>query len=118
MPNNTEKLSTDYSGANPPYLAPEAMQWIVQQGVQHLLLDLPSVDREDDGGKLTNHRSFWRVLHNKADEQSSFGNTITELIYVPDAVADGRYLLNLQIPSIELDAAPSKPVLYPLIKKN
>ena len=38
--------------------------------------------------------------------------TITELIYVPDDIPDGLYLLNLQIASFEIDVSPSKPVLY------
>jgi hypothetical protein len=41
--------------------------------------------------------------------------TITEMVFVPDAVADGIYLLNIQIASLETDASPSKPVLYPLL---
>jgi hypothetical protein len=42
--------------------------------------------------------------------------TITEMIYVPDNVADGSYLLNLQI-AFENDASPSKPVLYSVFNK-
>ena len=38
--------------------------------------------------------------------------TITEMIFVQDAIEDGTYLLNLQIASFENDASPSKPILY------
>jgi hypothetical protein len=38
--------------------------------------------------------------------------TISEMIFVPGAVADGLYLLHLNIAPIESDASPSKPVLY------
>ena len=38
--------------------------------------------------------------------------TITELIYVPNEIKDGLYLLQIQIASLEIDASPSKPVLY------
>ena len=34
------------------------------------------------------------------------------MIYVPNDIDDGMYLLNLQIASFENDASPSKPVLY------
>ena len=88
------------------------MEYIYELGIEHLLIDLPSVDREEDGGKLENHRIFWQVKNKEADENSKINNTITELIYVPEEVKDGLYLLNIQIPSIELDAAPSKPVIY------
>jgi hypothetical protein len=34
------------------------------------------------------------------------------LIYVPNEVPDGTYILNLQIAPFENDASPSKPILY------
>jgi arylformamidase len=36
------------------------------------------------------------------------------MIYVPNSIFDGTYLLNIQIASFENDASPSKPVLYML----
>ena len=79
----------------------------MENNVQHLLLDLPSVDREEDAGQLLAHHAFWQYPAQPRREA-----TITELIFVPDEVADGLYLLNIQITSLELDASPSKPVLY------
>ena len=118
LPNSKDKLEKDYSGTNPPYLLDEAIKFLVGKGVRHLLLDLPSVDREVDGGKLLSHHAFWRVSDNKVMDDSRADCTITELIFVPDEVEDGLYLLNLQFPSMPLDAAPSKPVLYKLDKKS
>ena len=118
LPNTKVKLGKDYSGTNPPYLLDEAIKFLVKKGVRHLLLDLPSVDREVDGGKLLSHHAFWGVLDKQAKDTSRADCTITELIFVPDEVEDGLYLLNLQFPSIPLDAAPSKPVLYKLDKKS
>lgn len=109
MPNDELKLRTNYSGSNPPYFHHEAIEFLVEQGVQHLLVDLPSVDREEDGGKLLAHRAFWRYPDNVRKNC-----TISELIYVPNFVKDGVYLLNLQIASFEIDVSPSKPVLYKL----
>lgn len=108
LPNDDLKLITQYSGSNPPYLHHEATLWLAQNGVEHLLLDLPSVDREEDGGKLLAHRAFWQY----PSDSVRFNATITELIYVPNTVKDGDYILNLQITSLILDATPSKPVLY------
>ena len=79
--------------------------------INHLLTDLPSVDREEDGGKLLAHKAFW-----KYPEDIRRSATITELVYVPDVVTDGLYLLNVQITSLEVDASPSKPVIYQLTK--
>lgn len=109
MPNDDLKLTTNYSGANPPYLDHKAVAYLVGCGVKHLLLDLPSVDREEDGGQLLAHRAFWQYPGNIRQDC-----TITELIYAPSAIKDGLYLLNLQIASLEIDASPSKPVLYEL----
>ncbi|MEZ4958404.1 MAG: cyclase family protein [Saprospiraceae bacterium] len=111
LPNDGQKLSTNYSGSNPPYLHHEAVEYLVSCGVLHLLLDLPSVDREEDGGKLLSHRAFWNYKGHGADGIRK-NCTITELIYAPNEIQDGLYLLNLQIAAFEIDASPSKPVLY------
>lgn len=118
LPNSSAKQTRDYSGTNPPYLSAEAMSYMVDNGVKHLLIDLPSVDREEDDGQLANHKLFWKVKGVKSDANTRKDATITELIYVPDTVIDGLYLLNIQVPTIELDAVPSKPVLYSLKPKN
>ncbi|TGE27693.1 cyclase family protein [Hymenobacter metallicola] len=108
-PNDPAKRHRQYSGTNPTYLEPALAHYLAAQDIQHLLLDLPSVDREEDNGELLAHHAFWQY-----PEQTRTASTITELIFVPDSVADGFYLLNLQITSLELDASPSKPVLYAL----
>ena len=109
LPNDERKLRTNYSGGDPPYLHHEAIHFLVEKGVRHLLLDLPSVDREEDGGKLLAHRAFWAY-----PEAPRTDCTITELIFVNNSVKDGLYLLNIQIASFEIDVSPSKPVLYEL----
>lgn len=112
MPNDSLKMTTKYSGANPPYLHHEATEYLVQQGVRHLLIDLPSVDREEDAGLLLSHHTFWKYPNTVAEKRTDC--TITELVYVPDNIKDGHYLLHLGIASFEMDASPSKPVLYKL----
>jgi len=109
LPNTSAKLSRQYSSTNPPYLHHEAALYLRNNGIQHLLIDLPSVDREMDEGKLLAHRAFWHY-----PESPRLNATITELIFVPTPITDGEYLLNLQIAPFENDASPSKPVLYPL----
>ncbi|MFN3529771.1 MAG: cyclase family protein [Bacteroidia bacterium] len=110
LPNTTEKLQQRYAGTNPAYFEPSALGWLREQGVMHLLTDLPSVDKEDDGGLLAAHHSFWHF-----PENPRMAATITELIFVDNRVPDGDYALNLMIAPFESDASPSKPVLYPLI---
>lgn len=110
LPNTESKKQTVYSGNKPTYLEASLGELLAQQNIKHLLVDLPSVDREEDEGALAAHHAFWQYpLNTRLDA------TITELIYVDNAIADGSYLLNIQIASFESDASPSKPVLYKLI---
>ncbi len=46
LPNDDSKRTREYSGTLPPYLTLDAAQWLASAGVQHLVVDLPSVDRE------------------------------------------------------------------------
>ena len=110
------KKSKNYSNTNPPYLEEAAAAYIRECGIKHLLIDLPSVDREHDEGKLLAHKAFWNVKDvNELNPDARHDATITEMIYVNDEVQDGAYLLNLQIASFENDASPSKPVLYKIL---
>lgn len=114
LPNDDSKLTREYGESFvPPYFSAEAMEYMVECGFKHLLVDMPSIDRIFDGGKLLNHRIFWNVApgSRELNANSRVNSTITELIYVPNEVADGEYLLNLQIAPFASDAAPSRPVL-------
>ena len=110
LPNLPDKKSKKYSNTNPTYLLEEAAIYLKEKGIKHLLIDLPSVDKEKDGGELLAHNAFW----NTAGELR-MDATITEFIYVPNAVEDGEYLLNLMIAPFENDATPSKPILYKIL---
>lgn len=115
LPNDDRKLTAVYGGDNiPPYFTAVAMKLIVDSGFTHLLCDLPSIDRISDEGKLINHRIFWNVEDGsfEANPHTRVNSTITELIYVPNEVPDGEYLLNLQIAAFDTDCAPSRPVLF------
>ena len=109
MPNTVEKLHRNYAGTNPPYLEAAAAAYLAAAGVEHLLLDLPSVDREEDGGALAAHKAFWQYPNAPRHHA-----TITELIFVRDDIKDGLYLLHHQIAPFTIDASPSKPTLYAL----
>lgn len=112
-PNDESKLNRSYSGTNPPYLSPKLITFLVEQGIEHLLIDLPSIDKEVDDGALLSHRAFWD-LSGKQRKQA----TISELIFVPNHILDGNYLLNLQTINLEMDAAPCHPVLYEIEENN
>jgi len=108
-PNDIDKLIKNYSNTNPTYIDVKAAIWLREQGVEQLLIDTPSVDREEDGGALLAHKAFWNYPENPRTSAC-----ITELIYVPNSIIDGLYLLHLSFASFENDAAPSKPILYTL----
>lgn len=107
MPNENEKLVRQYSNTNPPYLEAIAASFLADNNVKHLLIDLPSIDKEKDDGVLAAHHTFWQYPQSTRKEA-----TITELIFVDNTIEDGFYFLNLQVTSLVNDASPSKPVLY------
>ncbi|MGC1516073.1 MAG: cyclase family protein [Maribacter sp.] len=107
IPNTQEKKSKQYSHTNPPYILAETAAYMVELGIMHLLVDLPSVDKEKDEGALSAHKAFWAF-----DGEIRTAATITEFIFVPNTVRDGSYFLDLQVAPFENDASPSRPVLY------
>ena len=109
MPNHPDKMTRQYSRTNPPFLHDAMAKKMADHHVTHLLIDLPSVDREEDGGALAAHKAFWQY-----PDKTRFNATITEMIYIDNMIPDGLYLLEIQIPAIELDAAPSRPYIYPM----
>ena len=117
LPNSKEKLSRRYNPVMPPaHVADDAVTLLVEAGVEHLLLDLPSLDPMQDEGRLAAHRAFWGLPAGSRRQREALRphGTVTEMIYVPDQVKDGYYLLDLQIPAFMSDAAPSRPLIYPV----
>lgn len=117
LPNSPAKQSRDWSQPPAtPYLTSDAARLLVECDIHHLLLDLPSLDRAEDQGQLLAHHEFWQVPHlsRRANQHSRPGATITEMIYVPESLADGYYLLSLQVAPWMTDAAPCNPVVFPL----
>lgn len=117
LPNDSSKLARNYDiGPPPPYFTATAMRWIVAQGVDTLVVDLPSIDRAQDGGRLVAHRIFWGLPPGSTAAGMAMRKhaTITEMAFIDSAIADGAYLLNLQVAPFMIDAAPSRPILLPL----
>ena len=115
LPNDRAKQFRKYGKTGvPPYFSLDAIAHLVAIGVRHLLSDTPSVDRDHDEGRLAGHRLFWGLpaTSRHVDDASRPEATVTEMVFVPDEIIDGVYLLNLQVPPFLSDAAPSRPVLY------
>ena len=109
LPNDEDKKRRIYSNTNPPYIDHQAINFLNDIGIKHLVTDLPSVDREQDEGLLLSHKAFWLPNREIVSDK-----TITEMVYVPNRVKDGLYLLNIQIAPIQLDASPSTLIIYPV----
>ncbi|MGB1618174.1 MAG: cyclase family protein [Flavobacteriales bacterium] len=101
-------VQRDWSQTNPPYLEAGFAEELVVLGVQHLLLDLPSVDREVDGGELRAHHAFFGPASAPRE-----GATISELLCVPEGLTAGPGLLAMQVAPFVHDAAPSRPFWFP-----
>ena len=116
LPNPPSKRSRDYREHPAPYLSLAAAAHLVERGIEHLLLDVPSADRAEDGGHLSAHREFFGLPAGSTSLAAVRRPqcTITELVYVDDRVSDGAYLLSLQVPALGGDAIPSRPLLYPV----
>jgi arylformamidase len=116
LPNDEAKRTRDYTGQTPAYLSREAAALLVSRGIQHLIVDLPSIDRAEDEGRLTAHRIFFGLPRPSVELAAATrpAATVTELAFVPDSVADGVGLLELQVPALSGDAVPSRPLFYPL----
>jgi len=117
LPNDVGKCSRTYSPKNAvPFFTVEAVEAINSLGVEHLLVDFPSIDRSNDDGLLTNHHIFWSVPEKTHDltESTKRNKTITEMIFVADEIADGLVGVNIQVPALKSDAAPSRPIVMPL----
>ena len=103
IPNDKSKILRNYDKMRAPFFTHQAIDYIVSEGVEHLLVDLPSVDKADDEGKLGNHKRFFK-----------YGKTISELLFINDSIDDGFGFLQIQIPNWALDAVPSRPIFYPV----
>lgn len=105
----------------PPYLTRECAQLLVTRGILHLVVDLPSLDRLEDGGMLTAHRIFFglppraeQVRLPVVSDARRPQATVTELARIPDTLQTGPGFLQIQAPALQGDAVPSRPLWFPL----
>ena len=116
-PNDAGKRLRDYAAHPAPFLTTAAAQWLVDHCIEHLVVDLPSIDRAHDQGRLSAHRIFFGLPAGSQSLREALRAhaTLTELAFIDDAIADGPGLLSLQAARLPGDALPSRPVFYPLL---
>jgi hypothetical protein len=105
--NNLASSQFDFTGTNPPFIPPDTMKHILSifPCIQVLLVDLPSVDPESDGGQLLAHKEFF------SGSQSA---GIVELCHIQTHIQEGLYALSLNVAPFDSDASPCAPIMYPL----
>ena len=103
LPNSSYKSTQNYDKNPAPFFTTEAINYINELSIKHLLVDIPSIDKANDNGLLGNHHSFFIK-----------GKTISELLYIPNSLKDSFGFLQIQVPNWDLDAAPSRPIFYPI----
>jgi hypothetical protein len=111
------RTETDWRDAAPPYLSRQLATELVARGIEHLVTDLPSVDRAEDEGRLTAHRIFFGLSGGSTRLADAVrpGATITELASFPATLVDGPCAVQIQIPAWSGDAVPSRPLHLPLV---
>lgn len=106
-----ENPAKNYSGTDPLSFHPDTMREIVSRWprVKMILIDLPSVDKEDDGGKLLAHRNFFGLDDSPEGEQRA----IIEFGQFRDLYAQYAYVV-LTPAHIESDSMITDVLAYPL----
>jgi kynurenine formamidase len=109
------RTGTGWRDAAPPFLSRQLAQELVDRGIEHLVTDLPSVDRLQDEGLLTAHRIFFGLPAGSTDidDATRAEATITELARFPAQLVDGPCAVQIQVPSWSGDAVPSRPLHLP-----
>jgi kynurenine formamidase len=109
---------TDWRDGAPPFLSRQLVTELVARGIQHLVTDLPAVDRLQDEGRLTAHRIFFGLPagSTRLADAARPDATITELAQFPATLVEGPCALQIQIPAWSGDAVPSRPLHLPWVK--
>ncbi len=123
LPNDPAKRSRNYALEQAPFLHYQAAAYLAQIGIEHLLVDFPSLDYAE--GPLLSHMAYFQapldphtgtraVQLADVPDSPRTNASVTEFIFVPDYTNDGEYLLVLIPPGLPSDAAPSRPLLFPI----
>lgn len=113
LPNDIQKRRHDYTSETPAYFSADAIERLIERRIEHLVIDLPSIDRAGEESFPAN-RVFYGLPADTRDlmQAKRAQCTVTGLAFVPDTATDGLFLLELQAPALVGHAVPSRPLLY------
>lgn len=94
----------DFSGRNPPYPTDQAATLLAAEDARLLVLDLPSLDREDDGGTTPNHRAWWGLGPGRS---ARLDRLVFELARLPAGLDPGPVAVHLGAAPLRSDAVPA-----------
>jgi kynurenine formamidase len=108
---------TDFSGKDFLYLSPETAEKLhdFKPRINCLLLDLPSIDRESDGGKLAAHRHFFGLPQKGCRWEDKEKRTLVELAWFSD-LQEGYYYAFITPQRFQTNAVSTGIVFHPLLE--
>ena len=78
-----------------------------------LLKFLDNTLNQDEKILLNLERIYsFRNHHLYFERLAPYKKTITEFAFIPEHIHDGQYFMKIEIPPMQLDAAPSRPFLF------
>ena len=92
----------------PAFFSIDAMEYIVSLGVEHLLVDTPSVDRLLDDGNLSAHNIFWETKGKEVQCTNTKNKTITEMIFASEIIKDGNVFIKSANSCICIGCSPKQ----------
>lgn len=106
---------TDFSGKDFLYLGPDTARQLhdFKPQIKCLLLDLPSIDREHDGGKLSAHRNFFGLPEKGHRHEDKEKRTLVELAWF-SGLEEGYYYAFITPQRFQTNAVSTGIVFYSL----
>ncbi len=116
-PGTSDAAETSAAGREAPYLSRQLVRELVARGIEHLVVELPSIDRAHDEGRLCAHRLFFGLPPGSTRLADAVRPdcSITEYASIPATLADGPCALQLTLPRLAGDAVPSRPLAFRLV---
>ncbi len=106
--------ATDFTGTDCLALSPEAAAAVREAGILTLVVDLPSLDPERDGGRMRAHRAFFGLPEAGCRGADPESRAVVELAWF-GALPAGYYYAVVTPARFAVPAVPTGLFLYPVL---
>lgn len=106
--------ATDFTGTDFLALSPEAAAAVREAGIRTLVVDLPSLDPERDGGQLLAHREYFGLQRAGCQGKDPETRAVVELAWFGGLPA-GYYYAVITPARFAVPAVPTGLFLYPIL---